>query len=53
MQSAWQPAWVHANYRVGYKDKRQFLIDHSVWPGGEASDKPSCEVPDDRFTAAE
>ncbi|CAL5224029.1 g6649 [Coccomyxa viridis] len=44
--SAWRPAWVHANYRVGYHNKRQFLIDSSVWQGGNESDKPSCEVPD-------
>ena len=47
MQSAWRPAWVHANYRVGYHNKRQFLIDSSVWQGGNESDKPSCEVPDE------
>ena len=47
MQSAWRPAWVHANYRVGYKTKRQFLIDRFAWRGGEVSEKQSCEVPDD------
>ena len=27
MQAEWQPAWVHANFRVGHEAKQQFLTD--------------------------
>ena len=27
MQGDWQPAWVHANFRVGHEAKQQFLTD--------------------------
>lgn len=37
------PAWVHANYRVGHSAKREFLRDRLVWKADEASDSfPTC-----------
>lgn len=53
VQAAWQPAWVHANFRVGHQNKRQFLVDRFAWKGGQASDYPSCEAPKEKFVAIE
>lgn len=34
--SGLDPAWVHANYRVGHAAKREFLRDRLVWRAEEA-----------------
>ena len=52
-QAPWQPAWVHANFRIGHQNKRQFLVDRFAWQGGQASDYPSCEAPKEKFVAIE
>jgi hypothetical protein len=43
--SGLDPAWVHANYRVGHSAKREFLRDRLVWKADEASASfPTCST---------
>ena len=53
VQSAWQPAWLHANFRVGHQAKQQFLTDRFAWRSGPEEDYPSCEAPPEKFVATE
>ena len=44
------PAWIHANYRVGHSAKREFLRDRMVWRADEFIKNfaiPSCPVAQD------
>lgn len=46
------PAWIHANFRIGHTAKRNFLRDHKVWRADEFSKKyviPTCPVDPDRI----
>ncbi len=53
LQGEWQPAWVHANFRVGHQAKQQFLTDRFAWRSGPVEDYPSCEAPQEKFVATE
>ncbi len=44
------PAWIHANYRVGHSAKREFLRDRMVWRADEFIKNyaiPTCPVSQD------
>jgi hypothetical protein len=40
--SGFNPAWIHANYRIGHSNKRQFLKDRLVWKSPASEDFPTC-----------
>lgn len=31
VEAAFDPAWVHANHRVGHAEKKDFLRESAVW----------------------
>lgn len=40
--SALQPAWVHANHRLGKESKKAFLQQHGVWEVQDSFSYPDC-----------
>lgn len=41
----WQPAWIHANYRVGRGAKRAYLKERGAWSISHDSGLPACSLP--------